>query len=125
MGYNFLVKKQNWSNTYKLVNNTFYNCLQATTIGIKATNKCINRDIVKLECQIQTITSQVLHLYARCLKYRLILKALSIGHSYLALWITINPLDLKCLLVFELACVPLSSVINQTAFKKIQDHEQQ
>ncbi len=44
------------------------------------------------------------------------------GHGYLALWITINPSDLRCPLVLELAGIPLSGATNQTVFKKMQDH---
>ncbi len=62
------------------------------------------------------------HSYTRCLEHRFILKALSIGHGYLALWITINLSDLRYPLVLELAGVLLSGATNQTAFKKMQDH---
>ncbi len=89
---------------------------------IKATNKCMDPDIVKLEHQVQIITSRMPHSYARCLEHRLILKALSIGHGYLALWITINPSNLRCSLVLKLLGIPLSGATNQTAFKKMQDH---
>ncbi len=57
LGYNLLVKKRNWSDIYKLVNNISYNCLRATATEIKATNKYTDPDIVKLECQVQTIAS--------------------------------------------------------------------
>ena len=62
------------------------------------------------------------YLYARYLEHRLILKALSIGYSYLALWITINLSDLRYPLVLEFAGIPFFCVTNQTAFKKMQDH---
>ena len=52
LGYNLLVKKQNWLDIYKLVNNISYNCLQAAVTEIKVTNKCMNLDIIKLECQV-------------------------------------------------------------------------
>ncbi len=94
--YNLLIKKRNWSDIYKLVNNTSYNCFRATTTEIKATNKCMDPGIVKLKRQVQTIASQVPHSFARSLEHRLILKALSIGHGYLALCITINLSDLRC-----------------------------
>ena len=50
--YNLFVKKQNWSDIYKLVNNISYNCFQVAATEIKATNKYTNPDIVKLECQV-------------------------------------------------------------------------
>ncbi len=58
----------------------------------------------------------------RCLEYKLILKALCIGHGYFALWITINLSNLRYPLILKLAGVSFSSAINQIAFKKIQDH---
>ena len=119
LGYNLLVKKWNWSDIYKLVNNIFNDCFRAVAIEIKAINKCTDSDIVKLKRQVQTIALQVPHLYARYLEYRFILKALSIGHDYLMLWITINPSDLRCPLILELADIPLFNATNQTAFKKI------
>ncbi len=61
LGYNLLIKKQNWLDTYKLVNNISYDCLRAAATEIKATNKCTDPDIVKLECQVQTIASRVPH----------------------------------------------------------------
>ena len=62
------------------------------------------------------------YLYAWCLEHKLILKTLSINHGYLALWITINPSDLRCSLVFEFANVSFFGATNQTAFQKMQDH---
>ena len=122
MGYNLLVKKQNWSDIYKRVNNISYKYFQAAIIEIKATNKCKDPDIIKLECQVQTITSQMPHSYARCLEYKFILKALSIGYNYLPLCITINLSNLRYPLVFELVGVLLSGATNQTAFKKMQNY---
>ncbi len=52
LGYNLFVKKQNWSNTYKLVNNISYNCLRAIATEIKVTNKCMDSEIVKLDRQV-------------------------------------------------------------------------
>lgn len=49
MRYNLFVKKQNWLDIYKLINNIFYNYLQAVVIEIKATNKYTDLDIIKLE----------------------------------------------------------------------------
>lgn len=54
-------------------------------IEIKVTNKYIDPNIIKLECQVQTIILQLSYSYTRYLKYRLILKALSISYSYLTL----------------------------------------
>lgn len=50
------------------------------------------------------------------------LKALSISHDYLALWITINVSDLSYLLILKLVGISFSSVINQITFKKIEDY---
>ncbi len=50
--YNLLVKKRNWSDIYKLVNCISYDCLRAVATEIKATNKCPDPDIVKLERQV-------------------------------------------------------------------------
>lgn len=44
--FNLLIKKQNWSDTYKVVNDIFYDYLQAAAIEIKVTNKCNDPDIV-------------------------------------------------------------------------------
>lgn len=85
MGYNLLVKKHNWSNTYKLVNNISYTYLRVITTEIKVTNKYTNSDIIKLECEVQTIASRVPYLYARCLEPGLILKVSLDDDSYLAI----------------------------------------
>lgn len=62
------------------------------------------------------------HLYAKCLEHKLILKVISVSYDFFALGITVNPSDLRCLLVLLLANVSLSTANNQIAFKKIQDH---
>ena len=85
LGYNLLVKKQNWSDTYKVVNNILHNYLRAAATKIKATKKYTDPDIVTLERQVQTIALQVPHLYARCLEHRLILKAISVNYGFSAL----------------------------------------
>ena len=82
LGYNLLVKKRNWSDTYKVVNNILHNHLQAAATEIKATNKCIDPDIVTLEQQVQTIVSQVPHSYTRYLEHRFILKAMSVSYGF-------------------------------------------
>ena len=122
MGYNLLVKKRNWSDTYKVVNDISHDRLRAAATEIKATNKCTDPDIVTLERQVQTIASRVPHSYARCLEHRLILKAMSVSYGFSALWITVNPSDLRCPLVLVLAGVSLPTAIDQTAFRKMQDH---
>ena len=64
----------------------------------------------------------MLHSYARYLEYRLIFKAIFVNYSFSALLITVNVLDLRYLLILVLAGISLSTAINQTAFKKMQDH---
>lgn len=46
---------------------------------------------------------------------------MSVSYGFSALWITVNLSNLKCLLVLLLVGISLFTVINQTAFKKIQD----
>ena len=122
LGYNLLVKKRNWSDTYKVVNDILHDCLRAAATEIKVTNKYTDPDIVTLEQQVRTIASRVPHSYARCLEHRLILKTMSISYGFSALWITVNPSDLRCPLVLVLAGVSLPTAIDQTAFRKMQDH---
>lgn len=43
-------------------------------------------------------------------------------YCFSALWISINPLDLKCPLVLIFAGVSFSIATNQTAFRKMQDY---
>lgn len=47
--YNLLIKKQNWSNIYKVVNIIFHNHSPIAAIKIKAINKYSDPDIIKLE----------------------------------------------------------------------------
>lgn len=120
--YNLLVKKKNWLNTYKVVNNIFHNCLQAADTEIKVTNKCSDLDIMKLEWKVWTIALWVPHLYTRYLEHKLILKAMSVNYSFSALWITVNLLNLRCPLVLLLADISIFIATNQIAFRKMQNH---
>ena len=105
-----------------MVNDIFHNCLRAAATEIKATNKCSNPDIMKLKQQVQTIASQVPYSYIRCLEHRFILKAMSVGYGFSALWITVNLSDLRCLLVLLLGSVSLFTTTDQTVFKEMQDY---
>lgn len=107
---------------YKMINNIFYNCLQAAAIKINITNKYNNIDIMKLELQIQIISLQILYLYIRYLKHKFILKFIFISYKFFAWQITINLSNLKYLLILIIAGISFFIIINQTNFRKMQDY---
>lgn len=47
---------------------------------------------------------------------------MSVSYRFLTLWITINLLDLKCSLILVLADVFFSTITDQIAFRKMQNH---
>ena len=79
-----------------------YDCLAAAAVEIKTTNKCIDKAILALERQVQTVAAPAPNSFACCYQFCLHLKALMVTDRMFALWITINPVNLHCPLVVQL-----------------------
>lgn len=79
-----------------------YDCLVAAAVEIKTTNKCTDKAILALERQVQTVAAPAPNSFAYCYQFCFHLKALMVTDRMFALWITINPVNLHCLLVVQL-----------------------
>lgn len=58
-----------------------------------------------LKCQVQIIASHSPHLFTKCAKQSLFIRALMISNGISILWITLNPSDLQSFLVLIFADV--------------------
>lgn len=103
LGYSLLVKSQIWAKTKSPTAVLIYDCLTAAAVEIKTTNKCTNKTILTLERQVQTVVTSAPNLFARCYQFCLHFKAFIVTDGMLALWITINPANLRFFLIVQLA----------------------
>lgn len=67
--------------------------LNKIAVEVQLTGKYTNPTILKLECHIQIVASQILHFFARCAGKAIHIKALMISNGMPVLWIILNLSD--------------------------------
>ena len=118
MGYYFLTGKALFEKTCQQINQINHSQLERAAAEIKTSGKCTDPDILALERQVQIMARSAPNSYAKCYEQIVYIKALMVNNGMPALWITLNPLDLKSPLVLSLAGVELpinGNCENQTA----------
>ena len=107
LGYFLLTEKSIFEKTQRQINSISVAQLERAASEIKATGKCTDGDIFALERQVQVVARSAPNSYAKCYEQAIYIKALMVDHGMPALWITINPSDLKSPLVLTLAGVEI------------------
>ena len=100
--------------TQRQINRISVAQLERAAVEIKATGKCTDSDIFALERQVQVVAKSAPNSYAKCYEQAVYIKALTINHGMPALWITLNPSDLKSPLVLTLAGVQILDANHRT-----------
>ena len=98
-----LIKRKFWEETCTKVNAITLSQLEATAVEIRETGKCTDPDILTLERHVQIVASKTLHSFAKCANQATHIKALMLSDGRPVFWITINPSDLRRMLVLIFA----------------------
>lgn len=101
------MKSHRWLQTKELIAGIMHKQLRKVAELIKTINICTDPTVLALKQLVQLVSAHVPHLFAKCYKYYLQLRALMITNRISLLWITFNPLDLQSFIVFLLAGINL------------------
>ena len=114
LGYFLLTEKSIFKKTRLQISQISHQQLERAAAKIKRTRKCTDPDIFALKRQVQVVARLAPNSYTKCHEQAVYIKALMLNDGMPALWITLNPLDLKSLLVLTLAGVDISDQIRQS-----------
>ena len=108
LSYFLLTDKSIFEKTRLQINRISHLQLERAAAEIKATGTFTDSYIFALELQVQVVAKSAPNSYAKCYEQAVYIKALMVNHGMPALWITLNPSDLKSTLVLTLAGVQIS-----------------
>ena len=108
LGYFLLTEQSIFEKTKLQISRISYSQLERAAGEIKRTEKCTDPDIFALERQVQVVARLAPNSYAKCHEQAVYIKALMVNNGMPVLWITVNPSDLKSVMVLTLAGVQMS-----------------
>ena len=108
LGHSIAVKRKDWEHAKAAISSLTFDQLAAAAKSIRETHTHNDPTIKLLERLIQTVASQVPQSFARMRTNRSYMQALLVCLGMAAFWLTINPADLRSVLVLKLAGVEVS-----------------